>query len=70
MVHSVACSVSGDFVAAGLESSTIELFAGDGKRLNHLESLYGHTRGVSALHFIDVSLNFQCYLSIHVFIVI
>ncbi|RTG87991.1 uncharacterized protein DC041_0005047, partial [Schistosoma bovis] len=53
MVHSVACSVSGDFVAAGLESSTIELFAGDGKRLNHLESLYGHTRGVSALHFID-----------------
>ncbi|CAH8650750.1 unnamed protein product [Schistosoma guineensis] len=55
MVHSVACSVSGDFVAAGLESSTIELFAGDGKRLNHLESLYGHTRGVSALHFIDDS---------------
>ncbi|XP_018654876.1 putative wd40 protein [Schistosoma mansoni] len=53
MVHSVACSASGDFVAAGLESSTIELFAGDGKRLNHLESLYGHTRGVSALHFID-----------------
>nr|CAX74570.1 WD repeat protein 53 [Schistosoma japonicum] len=53
MVHSVACSVSGDFVAAGLESSTIVLFAGDGKRLNHLESLYGHTRGVSALHFID-----------------
>ncbi|CAH8674335.1 unnamed protein product [Schistosoma rodhaini] len=55
MVHSVACSASGDFVAAGLESSTIELFAGDGKRLNHLESLYGHTRGVSALHFIDDS---------------
>ncbi|CAH8569931.1 unnamed protein product [Schistosoma turkestanicum] len=69
MVHSIACSGSGDFVAAGLESSTIELFAGDGKRLNHLESLYGHTRGVSALHFIDVCLDLHCYLFIRVPIV-
>lgn len=52
MVHSVACSASGDLVAAGLEKSTIELFAGDGKRLTHKTSLYGHRRGVSALHFI------------------
>ncbi|CAH8655280.1 unnamed protein product [Heterobilharzia americana] len=55
MVHSIACSASGDFVAAGLESSTIELFAGNGKRLNHSESLYGHNGGVSALHFINDS---------------
>ncbi|KAF8562125.1 hypothetical protein P879_06677 [Paragonimus westermani] len=52
MVHSIACSASGDFVAAGLEKSTIELFAGDGKRLAHLESLYGHRRAVSTLLFI------------------
>ncbi|CAL8083717.1 unnamed protein product [Calicophoron daubneyi] len=55
MVHAVACSKTGDFVAAGLESSTIELFAGDGKRLNHLDSLYGHSRGVCALHFMGDS---------------
>lgn len=55
MVHTIACSSSGDFVAAGLESSTIELFSGEGKRLCHLESLYGHSRGVSALKYIDDS---------------
>ncbi|KAG5442942.1 WD repeat-containing protein 53 [Clonorchis sinensis] len=55
MVHSLACSASGDFVAAGLEKSTIELFSGDGKRLSHKESLYGHRRAVSALHFIGDS---------------
>ncbi|VDP73006.1 unnamed protein product [Echinostoma caproni] len=53
MVHCIACSPSGDFAAAGLEKSTVELFAGDGKRLNHVESLYGHRRAVSALHFIN-----------------
>lgn len=58
MVHVINCSASGDFVAAGLESSTIELFAGEGKRLSHLESIYGHSRGVSALHFLNVSFYF------------
>ncbi|KAA0185095.1 hypothetical protein FBUS_00824 [Fasciolopsis buskii] len=55
MVHCIDCSPSGDFAAAGLEKSTVELFAGDGKRLNHVESLYGHRRAVSALHFISDS---------------
>ncbi|VEL43069.1 unnamed protein product [Protopolystoma xenopodis] len=56
MIHAIATTSSGSLVAAGLESSTIELFTGESKRLAHSESLYGHTRGVSALLCIQVSL--------------
>ncbi|KAM3176534.1 hypothetical protein ACTXT7_006357 [Hymenolepis weldensis] len=48
MVHSIGCSNSGDYVAAGLGNGTVELFHG-GKNLRHTESLFGHKRSVAAI---------------------
>ncbi|KAL3312202.1 WD repeat-containing protein 53 [Cichlidogyrus casuarinus] len=53
MIHSLAASTSGHLVAVGLASTSVELFLGEGKHLVHSESLYGHSRGVSALHMIE-----------------
>ncbi len=55
MIHSLACTESGTYVAVGLESGTVEVFHGD-KDLRHTESLLGHRRGVSALLPVHVSL--------------
>nr|CAH8876473.1 unnamed protein product [Trichobilharzia regenti] len=48
--------MSGDIVAASLDSKTIELFSGYGKKLMHYESLYGHDGRASTVHFINETL--------------
>nr|CAH8819716.1 unnamed protein product [Trichobilharzia regenti] len=55
-INSVSCSMSGDIVAASLDSKTIELFSGYGKKLMHYESLYGHDGRASTVHFINETL--------------
>lgn len=49
MIHCLAASTDGQYVAAGLESGSVELFNGSGRHLLQSESLYGHSAGVSAL---------------------
>ncbi|PAA70860.1 hypothetical protein BOX15_Mlig031563g1 [Macrostomum lignano] len=49
LVHCLAASSDGQFVAAGLENGSVELFSGSGRHLLQSESLYGHSAGVSAL---------------------
>ncbi|KAM7538768.1 hypothetical protein Aperf_G00000055569 [Anoplocephala perfoliata] len=48
MIHSIACSASGDYVFAGLGNGTVEIFHG-GKYIRHSESLIGHKRCVAAI---------------------
>lgn len=49
LIHCLAATSDGEFIAAGLESGIVELFSGSGRHLLQLESLCGHTAGVSAL---------------------
>ncbi|VDN10049.1 unnamed protein product [Dibothriocephalus latus] len=54
MIHSLACSKSGEHVVAGLESGTVEIFSGEDLHLSHAETLCGHKRGVAAVLCLEV----------------
>lgn len=52
MVHCVRCSVDG-VVAAALENGTVQMFNGSSKPLVSKGAFFGHTKGVSQVHFLQ-----------------
>ncbi len=50
-VYSLAVSSNGNYVACGTENALVQVFDGRQRTLTHLNSLRGHTNGVSQVHF-------------------